>query len=146
MNDPYGFGNPNPPPPTYGYGQSGFGQEYPPPPGPQGYVSYGQGAAPPHIYVPTAMNGQTELRSLEDNAQLWLLVVAAGFWFGFGWITGPLAWYQGSKIRSQYRAHGHHPCASANWAWGLGIASTLFYWGTILMVTVGLAIAFGLLI
>jgi hypothetical protein len=141
MTDPYGFGKANPPPPTYGYGQ-----DYPPPPGPQGYVSYGQGAAPPHIHVPTPMYGRGELQDLEDNSQLWLLVVAAGFWFGFGWITGPLGWYQGSKIRSQYRALGHHPCTSANWAWGLGIASTVIYYGTILMVTVGLMLAFGFLV
>ena len=152
MTDPY-FGNPHQPhghQPQYGYGQPGYNQDFgqpghPPPPGPQGYVSYGQGTAPPYIYVPTPLPGNGELRTLEDNSQLWLLVAAAGFWFGFGWITGPLAWYQGSKIRSQYRALGHHPCTSANWAWGLGIATTLIYYVTISLVMVGIMFALGVL-
>jgi catechol 2,3-dioxygenase-like lactoylglutathione lyase family enzyme len=128
MTDPYGFGNATPPP-HGGYGQPGYGQPgYPPPPGPQGYVSYGQGAPPPYIHVPPPMPGDNELRKLDDDGQLWLLVAAAGFWVGFGWITGPLAWYFGSKIRGQYRALGHHPGTSANWAWGLGITTTLIYY------------------
>ncbi|HLT37440.1 MAG TPA: hypothetical protein VK034_14205 [Enhygromyxa sp.] len=142
MTDPYGIGNPPP------HGQPGFGQGYqqpgyPPPPGPQGYVSYGQGAAPPYIYVPTPMPGDSELRKLDDDGQLWLLVAAAGFWVGFGWITGPLAWYFGSKIRGQYRALGHHPGTSANWAWGLGIATTLIYYLTIALVVMGIFLFLG---
>lgn len=163
MTDPY-FGNAHPPhghqhqgygQPGYGqpgYGQPGYGSDFsqpgyapPPPPGPHGYVSYGQGAAPPNIYVPSAMPVNSELRKLEDDSQLWLLVAAAGFWFGFGWITGPLAWFFGSKIRSQYRALGHHPCSSANWARGLGIASTLIYYLGMLVVIFGIMLAFGAL-
>lgn len=109
-------------------------------------MSYGQGVAPPHMYVPTAMPTiNSELRSLEDSSQLWLLVAAAGFWFGFGWITGPLAWYQGSRIRSQYRALGHHPCSSANWARGLGIASTLIYYVSFCVLVVMIMAAIGVL-
>jgi hypothetical protein len=150
MTDPY-FGNAHQPhgqpnQPGYGYGQPSYGHDFgPPPPGPQGYVSYGQGAAPPHIYVPTPMPGDLELRKLEDDSQLWLLVAAAGFWFGFGWITGPLAWYQGSKIRRQYRTLGHHPCTSANWAYGLGIVTTLIYYVTISLIVMGVMFAIGVL-
>jgi hypothetical protein len=167
MNDPYGLGNSNsgnspyggyaPPPPQGqpGYGQQGFGQQdygqqgygQPPPPGPQGYVSYGQGTAPPNIYAPPVAFDQTssELRKFEDDAQLWLLVGAAGFWFGFGWLTGPLAWYFGSQIRGKYRALGHHPCASANWARGIGIASTLIYAVGVAVVVMAIAVGVGLL-
>jgi hypothetical protein len=109
-------------------------------------VSYGQGAAPPNIYVPTPMPGASDLRKLDDDSQLWLLVAAAGFWFGFGWITGPLAWYFGSKIRGQYRALGHHPGTSANWAWGLGITTTLIYYVTIFAITTAILVALGLLL
>ena len=152
MNDPYGLGTPNSgnpnhaggfgPPPQQGYG-SGYGQ---PPQGGYGqpsygqqpgygqqqqagpsYVSYGQGAAPPNIYSPPIASQPNELQKLEDDAQLWLLVAAAGFWVGFGWVTGPLAWYFGSQIRGKYRALGHHPCASANWAWGIGMVSSIIY-------------------
>ncbi|HVH99393.1 MAG TPA: hypothetical protein VM869_11795 [Enhygromyxa sp.] len=154
MTDPY-FGNPHQPhgrQPQYGYGQpgSGYNQDYgqpgyPPPPGAQGYVSYGQGTAPPHVYVPTPMSGMNELSTLEDNGQLWLMVAAAGFFFGFGWITGPLAWYQGSKLRRQYRALGHHPGTSVNWARGLGIATTVIYYGGMALLFSALAIGLGLL-
>lgn len=150
MNNPYGNLNPGQgqqpqhgqqygqqPPPQYGqqqqYGQPQYGQQqqY----GPPGYVSYGQGAAPPNPYQPPAgVHQPNELSRLEDDAQLWLLVAAAGFWIGFGWITGPLAWYFGSQLRGKYRELGHHPCSSANWAWGLGIASTLIYYVTMLFV------------
>ncbi|MFO7561877.1 MAG: hypothetical protein R6X02_04495 [Enhygromyxa sp.] len=148
MTDPYGLGNPPPPhgQPGYGqpsYGQPSYGHGHPPPPGPQGYVSYGQGVAPPQIYVPSAMPGNSELRKLEDDGQLWLLVAAVGFWLGFGWITGPLAWYFGSKIRGQYRALGHHPSSSANWAWGLGIASTLLYYVGLSLVVLALVTLIG---
>jgi hypothetical protein len=148
MNNPYGNFNQGqqgqPPqhgqPPQYGQPQYGQQQQYGQPQygqqqqyGQPGYVSYGQGAAPPHPYQPPASAHQpSELSKLEDDAQLWLLVAAAGFWVGFGWITGPLAWYFGSQLRSKYRVLGHHPCSSANWAWGLGIASTLIYYVTIL--------------
>jgi hypothetical protein len=132
-----------------GYGQQGYGQPpygqqgYGPPPG---YVSYGQGAAPPHPYQPPAgMHQPNELSSLDDDGQLWLLVAAAGFWIGLGFITGPLAWYFGSKLRAKYRELGHHPGSSTNWAWGLGIASTLIYYVTfaffmtLMFVAVGVA-------
>jgi hypothetical protein len=154
MHDPYGLGNPNSgsnhsgggfgPPPQQGYigpshqphgqpsyGQPSYGQQPgypPPPPNSQGaYVSYGQGAAPPNVYAPPVNVQTNELQKLEDDSQLWLLVAAVGFWVGFGWVTGPLAWYFGSQLRGKYRALGHHPCASANWAWGIGIISTAIY-------------------
>jgi hypothetical protein len=126
MNNPYGNLNQGQQGQPPQHGQPQYGQ-------PPGYVSYGQGAAPPHPYQPPpGMHQPSELSKLEDDSQLWLLVAAAGFWVGFGWITGPLAWYFGSQIRGKYRELGHHPCSSANWAWGLGIASTLIYYVTIL--------------
>ena len=149
---PQGYGQPQPQP---GYGQPGYGQpgygqpQYgqpssgyvppnygqPQPPGQQGYVSYGQGAAPPNPYAPPpGFHQPNELSKLEDDAQLWLLVAAGGFWFGFGWITGPLGWYFGSQIRGKYRALGHHPCSSANWAYGIGIATTLITYLAIMAV------------
>ncbi|KIG14883.1 hypothetical protein DB30_06265 [Enhygromyxa salina] len=161
MNNPYGISNQGPgygqpshgqssyPQPTPQYAQPGY--SYPPPPGqappPQygqpGYVSYGQGAAPPNAHVPApGFHQPNELSKLSDDSQLWLMVAAGGFWFGFGWITGPLGWYFGSQIRGKYRALGHHPCSSANWAWGIGIATTLItYVGLMFIVLAVMAIA-----
>jgi len=147
MNNPYGIGNSNPgngyPQPGYtppsapaghgppSYSQPGYSQP--------GYVSYGQGAAPPNVYVPVSGAAPHELSGLKDDAQLWLLVGAAGFWFGFGFITGPLSWYFGSQIRGKYRALGHHPCSTANWAWGIGIATTALYvLGVMLIVAIAM--------
>lgn len=70
---------------------------------------------------------QKELAALEEKGTLWLLAAAGGFFLGLGWITGPLAWYFGGKLRGRYRALGLHPAPSANWAWGLGLASTVIY-------------------
>jgi hypothetical protein len=163
MNNPYGTPNQGPgygptgyPQPTPQYAQPGYA--YPPQPGhappphhaqapnhgQPGYVSYGQGAAPPNPYQPAPGAHQpNELSKLEDDSQLWLMVAAGGFWFGFGWITGPLGWYFGSQIRGKYRALGHHPCSSANWAWGIGMATTLitylgiFVIASLIMMAVG---------
>ena len=83
-----------------------------------------------------------EINGLKDDANLWLLVVAVGFWLGFGWITGPLGWYFGSQVRGKYRALGHHPCAAANWAWGLGIATSVISWVVIFSVVAIFAVLF----
>ena len=40
-------------------------------------------------------------KNLESEGLTWLLVVAFGFFFGMGWVTGPLGWYFGSKLRKQ---------------------------------------------
>lgn len=56
---------------------------------------------------------------------MWLIVGAAGFWFGAGLITGPLAWVFGNKLRARYRAMGMAPHGNATGAWIVGIATTL---------------------
>ena len=107
--------------PAGGPGQPQYGEPYPGQP----QYAYAASNLPPHA---------RELEKLSDDANLWLMIVAAGFWIGFGWIAGPLGWYFGAQIRGKYRAMGHHPCAAANWAWGLGIASTVITGLGVLMV------------
>ena len=80
---------------------------------------------------PTA---SSELKKLESDALMWLVVVLAGFFFGFGWATGPAGWYFGSEIRKKYRSMGMEPAGNANLAYFSGIASTVLYYGTILFV------------
>ncbi|NVB40507.1 hypothetical protein G6O69_21885 [Pseudenhygromyxa sp. WMMC2535] len=123
-------GQPNQPsaPPIYGMGAPSeapraphYGHAAPP------LYGAAQGHQPSAGLPPYAQLDPTsaELRELSDQSNTWLLVVAIGFWLGFGLLTGPLGWYFGARMRSKYRALGHHPCAAANWAWGLGIASSL---------------------
>ena len=78
--------------------------------------------------------GSSEIKKLESDAQMWLIVVLAGFFFGFGWATGPAGWYFGSEIRKKYRSMGMEPAGNANLAYFSGIASTVLYYGTILFV------------
>jgi len=65
---------------------------------------------------------------------MWLIVVLAGFFFGFGWVTGPAGWYFGSEMRKKYRSMGMEPAGNANLTYFGGIASTVLYYGTILFV------------
>ena len=137
-----GYGQPQggyapPPQPGYGQPQQGYGQPQP------GHVSYGQQVPPPYTPPPPGAYTPNELSKLEDDSQLWLLVTAAGFWVGFGFITGPLGWVYGSQLRDKYRALGHHPSSAAKWAYGIGMATTLLYYGTILLIMLAvLAFAF----
>lgn len=102
-------------------------------------MSYGEGAAPPFPFTPSpGLAVSNELSGLDDDAQLWLMVAAGGFIFFLGWITGPLAWFFAGQIRRQFKAYGHHPCASANWAWAVGIVSTLIYYSIVALIVTGI--------
>ena len=155
-----GYGQPQPgygqqPQPGYGQQQPGYGQQQPgygqtPNYGPsqpqqpgQGFRSYGEGVPPPYQGQQGPGYQKNELSKLEDESQLWLIVAAVGFWVGFGFITGPLAWFFGSQLRGKYKALGHHPSSSANWAYGLGIAATLIYYVLVVGVIgiIGLALS-----
>lgn len=74
-----------------------------------------------------------ELQKMESDAQMWLIVVLGGFFFGFGWATGPAGWYFGSELRKKYRAMGMEPANNANLTYYGGIVSTVIYYGTILL-------------
>ena len=89
---------------------------------PQAHPLAGQAHA--HGYgSPTQVN--PGLKELEDQGLMWLIVGAAGFWFGAGLITGPLAWVFGNKLRARYRAMGMAPHGNATGAWIVGIATTV---------------------
>lgn len=64
--------------------------------GPQGY-GYG--------YDPRA----AELARLAGETRTWTIVVAIGWFVGFMWVLGPLAWYQASRIAEGYAAVGVQP-------------------------------------
>ena len=68
-----------------------------------------------------------ELVDLENQSTTWMIVGIAGFFTGFSWVTGPLAWIFGSRIRNRYRLRGIPPHGNATAAWIIGIVSTGLY-------------------
>jgi hypothetical protein len=84
-----------------------------------------------------------QLAELNNQATMWLIVAIAGFWFGAGFVTGPLAWIYGGRLRDKYRALGLAPSSSATGAWGVGIATAIVSWMAILAVVFLLTFVFG---
>lgn len=50
-----------------------------------------------------------ELARLAQETRTWTIVVAIGWFVGFMWVLGPLAWYQASRIAEGYAAIGVTP-------------------------------------
>lgn len=90
------------------------------------------GFAAPYARDPEGFGA--ELREVENNSLLWLIIGAVGFWFGVGWLTGPLAWYFGAQARSRYAALGRPPSNKATSAWIVGIVTTLISYLAVAMV------------
>jgi hypothetical protein len=62
---------------------------------------------------------------LEKDGLLWLLVGAIGFFFGFGWLTGPLGWYFGRQLKKRCDAAVVHPAPDViQAAYIVGIVTT----------------------
>lgn len=115
------------PPPGQPYGPPGP----PGPPGPHGHAGpYGQpGPSPyqgpsPYGYGPGAQPPVSPTKHLDDQSLIWLVVAGAGFFFGLIFVTGPLAWYFGAKLRNQYRLMGFAPNGAATAAMIAGIVET----------------------
>ena len=149
------YGQPAPQQP-YGQQPQGFGapqqqgaipgQPNPGAPGAHSY-SYGQHqqqgpsqvyGAGPNVPGPQAVPGYDpqrarEVEELENQALIWLIVGGGGFFFGFGWITGPLAWIFGARLKKQFQEIGEDS-GTATAAWVVGIVSTLIYLAAIFFV------------
>lgn len=67
------------------------------------------------------------VKELNDQSNTWLIVAIAGFWLGFGFVTGPLAWMKASGIRNNYRSMGMQPSGTSTAAYIIGLVSTLVY-------------------
>lgn len=105
---------------------------------------------PPHQHGPMpggpgygpGQMGAPNTKDLDDQSLIWLIVAAAGFFFGLGWVTGPLGWIFGARLRNQYRVRGREPEGTATAAWIIGIVSTALYGLVMLMLLGMLAMAF----
>ncbi len=76
-------------------------------------------------------------KDLDDQSLIWLIVACAGFFFGLGWVTGPLGWIFGSRLRNAYRTRGLEPEGTATAAWIVGIVSTALY-GLVAVMLIGI--------
>lgn len=100
---------------------------------------YAQSQAPGYG-PPQGPQGST--KDLDDQSLIWLLVGCGGFFFALSWITGPLAWIFGSKLRKQYMARGLEPNGMATAAWIVGIVSTALYGFALLALLVMFSMMF----
>ena len=80
---------------------------------------------------------------LEREGLTWLLVVAFGFFFGFGWVTGPLGWYFGKKLRGQAEAAARDTPDVVRFAHIGGIVTTLLTYVGIVIACVVVAVVLG---
>ena len=77
---------------------------------------------------------------LEREGLTWLLVVGVGFVFGFGWVSGPLGWYFGKKLRRQAEATRTATPDVVRFAHIGGIVTTIItYIGLVIVVAVVVA-------
>lgn len=87
-------------------------------------VPYGapQGFGPPPGYDPRFQRAA----QLAESARNWLIICAIGWFVGFVWITGPLAWYQANQIGSEFGSLGLEAPSDVKNLRLLGIISTIF--------------------
>jgi hypothetical protein len=150
-------GGPSNAAPAPNAGAPAWGAPPAPAPAPQGWSSNGAPAPDPaHVGQTANANGgwnggptanpgygpgpgdnrgqqNPALAKLESDSTTWLIVVLAGFFLSFGWLTGPLGWYMGSKFRAQYAAMGLPHGSNADLTYYGGIVSTVLYYGAILL-------------
>jgi len=84
-------------------------------------------------YDPRAARGAEILAS----ARNWLLICALGWFLGFMWISGPLAWYQATQFRRETEGLGMGNPSEVSNLRLFGIITTVF---SALMMLVGVAV------
>ncbi len=93
----------------------------------------------PFVPPTSALNPEQDpgrLKQLNERAVLWLVIGVVGFSLAFPMpITGPLGWWQGANLCSEFEALGMRPSSTAQGAKIIGIITTIFaVLGTIVMV------------
>ena len=112
----------------------------------------GPGGGPP-AYVddePTnALLSTMRVQELDRSGVIWLIVAIVGFFLGLMVITGPLVWWQTSRLSNRFRTAGLSPSGPTSVAHVLGILTTilgvlsLFFFAAVLFLGLGALIALG---
>ena len=89
---------------------------YPPPNNPY---------APPQYGAPQYDPRLARAAQIAESARTWLIVCAVGWFFGFMWITGPLAWYQSSEFGKELQSLGVPPTSDVTNLRLLGMITTI---------------------
>lgn len=63
---------------------------------------------------------------LAESARNWLIICGIGWFVGFMWITGPLAWYQSTQFAREFQTMGLAPPSDVTNLRLLGIITTAF--------------------
>lgn len=63
---------------------------------------------------------------LAESARNWLIICAVGWFVGFMWITGPVAWYQANQFARDFETMGLPPPSDVTNLRLLGIITTIF--------------------
>ena len=63
---------------------------------------------------------------LAESARNWLIICGIGWFVGFMWITGPLAWYQSTQFAREFQTMGLAPPSEVTNLRLLGIITTAF--------------------
>jgi ABC-type multidrug transport system permease subunit len=98
-----------------------------PTPGPNGPFGPPPGYGAPTGYAaPNFDPRMARAAQIAESARNWLIICAVGWFVGFMWITGPLAWYQSNKFRKEFESLGLAPTSDVNNLRLLGIITTIF--------------------
>ncbi len=105
----------------------------------------------PNPYDPYGMPPQYDPRmaraaQLAQSARTWLIVCGIGWFVGFMWITGPLAWYQSAQFLREFQGLGLPPPSDVTNLRLLGIITTVMLGVLVLavMAVVAAVLFFGI--
>lgn len=81
----------------------------PPPQGPWGpppQPHYPPQGAPGGYPPPHMTHASWAVSKLDQELQNWLIITGVGWFAGFMFLVGPLAWWKGSELRAKYESLG----------------------------------------
>lgn len=84
-------------------------------------------------------------KALEREGLTWLLVVVVGFFLGLGWVTGPLGWHSGRKLRRRAAELAVLTPDVVRFAHISGVVTTIVSYAALVVVVVTVVLIFGVI-